>query len=251
MSKINCEHCREWMSSYLDNELDTQSRDRLSEHLLTCTECQQRLETLRALKAAVQHHSPYYTAPESLTKSLRLRLTSPAIENNDIWRTLRLWLAPVLSGALLAVALFLYVAAPSPEDNWTDEAVSSHVRSLMGDHLMDVASSDKHTVKPWFTGKLDFSPPVYDFSAEGFPLLGARLDYLQHQTAAALSYRHDKHIINAFVVPTAQADSQPQSQSSRGYNIVSWRQNHMHFIVVSDLDKGELEVFSQLIQRGL
>jgi anti-sigma factor RsiW len=129
--------------------------------------------------------------------------------------------------------------------------VSSHVRSLMGEHLMDVASSDKHTVKPWFTGKLDFSPPVYDFAAQGFPLLGGRLDYLQHQTAAALSYRHDKHIINTFIVPTSEADSPALTESRRGYNIVTWRQNHMRFIVVSDMDKGELEAFSQLTQKGM
>jgi anti-sigma factor RsiW len=92
---------------------------------------------------------------------------------------------------------------------------------------------------------------VYDFSAQGFPLLGGRLDYLQHQTAAALSYRHDKHIINTFVVPTTQADSGLQSQSKRGYNIVSWRQNHMRFIIVSDLDKQQLETLGQLTRKGL
>jgi anti-sigma factor RsiW len=127
--------------------------------------------------------------------------------------------------------------------------VSDHVRSLMAGHLNDVASSDKHTVKPWFTGKIDFSPPVYDFAEQGYPLIGGRLDYLENQTAAALSYRHNKHIINAFILPTMEGDSAPQSLSRRGYNIVSWRQNHMRFIAVSDLNKAELETFGQLVQK--
>lgn len=251
MNDTLCDFCSTWMNSYLDDELDAPMRQRFSEHLKQCDECQQRLEALSAMHTAVKTHLPYYAAPALLMENLRASLAPAPAKEHNIWRRLRLWLAPAVSTAMVAMALLLYVATPSTEDNWTDEAVSSHVRSLMGEHLIDVASSDKHTVKPWFTGKLDFSPPVYDFAAQGFPLLGARLDYLQHQTAAALSYRHDKHIINTFVVPTTQADSPPQSQSLRGYNIVSWRQNHMRFIIVSDMDKGELETFGQLIHSGL
>ncbi|MEB0079386.1 zf-HC2 domain-containing protein [Pseudomonas sp. CCI3.2] len=251
MSEMNCDLCRQWMTGYLDNELDASTQQQFTEHLMQCADCQQRLEALSLLSAAVKTHLPYFTAPTSLTHSLRSRLETAAMIQDDFWHRLRLWIAPALSAAFFAAALFLYVTTPSIEDSWTDEAVSSHVRSLMGEHLMDVASSDKHTVKPWFTGKLDFSPPVYDFSAQGFPLLGGRLDYLQHQTAAALTYRHDKHIINTFVVPTAEADRPPHTQTRRGYNIVSWRQNHMRFIIVSDLDKGELETFSQLTRTGL
>lgn len=251
MNEMNCDLCHELMHGYLDNELDKPAQQRFTEHWATCADCQKRLEELQMFKTAVKAHIPYYSAPASLTDSLRARLQPPMAPKTDLWQTLRNWLAPALSAAVFAAALVLYVATPSIDDNWADEAVSSHVRSLMGEHLMDVASSDKHTVKPWFTGKLDFSPPVYDFTAQGFPLLGGRLDYLQHQTAAALSYRHDKHIINTFVVPTTEADSPAQTQSRRGYNIVSWRQNHMRFIVVSDMEKGELEAFSQLTQKGM
>jgi anti-sigma factor RsiW len=257
MNDLNCEFCQELMHSYLDNELDKSMHFGFSEHLITCADCQQQLEELQVFKTAIKAHMPLYSAPASLIEGLRANLQEPppplphSMLKNDPWRILRNWLAPIMSATVFAAALALYIATPSVDDNWADEAVSSHVRSLMGEHLMDVASSDKHTVKPWFTGKLDFSPPVYDFAAQGFPLLGGRLDYLEHQTAAALSYRHDKHIINTFVVPTTEADSPAQTLSRRGYNIVTWRQNHMRFIVVSDMDKGELETFSQLTQKGL
>lgn len=257
MNELNCCLCHDLMHSYLDDELDKTMRFGFTEHLATCTECQHQLEELQLLKTAVKAKAPYYSAPASLTESLRASLQLPeepvptAAIKVDYWKNLRNWLAPLMSAGVFAAALALYIATPSVEDNWADEAVSSHVRSLMGEHLTDVASSDKHTVKPWFTGKLDFSPPVYDFAAQGFPLLGGRLDYLQHQTAAALSYRHDKHIINTFIVPTTEPDSPAQTESRRGYNIITWRQNHMRFIVVSDMDKGELETFSQLTQKGL
>jgi len=145
----------------------------------------------------------------------------------------------------------LYLAAPSAERPWLDEAVSSHVRSLMVDHLNDVVSSDRHTVKPWFTGKLDFAPPVFDFSQQGYPLLGGRLDYLQQQSAAALTYGHGRHVINLFILPTTQADGAAQNLSLRGYNLVAWRRNHLRFILVSDLEQGELAALGQLIQKGL
>ena len=248
---MNCGLCHTLMHSYLDNELETPVQERLTEHLVGCSECTRRLGEMKRLTSAVKAHAPYYRAPVSLIESIRSSLQSPPSSKTNAWKMICNWGAPVLSAAVFSAALFLYAQTPSSDDIWADEAVSSHVRSLMGEHLMDIASFDKHTVKPWFTGKLDFSPPVYDFSAQGFPLLGGRLDYLQHQTAAALSYRHDKHIINTFVVPTTQADSGLQSQSKRGYNIVSWRQNHMRFIIVSDLDKQQLEVLGQLTRKGL
>lgn len=131
-----------------------------------------------------------------------------------------------------------------------DEAVSSHVRSLMGEHLNDVVSSDRHTVKPWFTGKLDFSPPVFDYSAQGFSLLGGRLDYLQHQATAALSYRRARHIINVFILLSPEPDTPRRSQTIRGFNVVSWQANHMRFVLVSDAEKSELEALSQLLKGG-
>jgi anti-sigma factor RsiW len=254
MNDLTCSHCHELIHGYLDNELDTTTAATVAEHLASCADCQRLHDEAQLLIASVKTQATYYAAPDALTRSVFANLQSPKPSASSLWDLLRnparTWLAPAFSTIALALALVLYVATPSSEQPWMDEAVSSHVRSLMAEHLNDVASSDRHTVKPWFTGKLDFSPPVYDYSAQGYPLLGGRLDYLQHQTTAALSYGHAKHIINVFILPTSEPDKPRQHLSLRGYNIVSWQQNHMRFIVVSDLEKSELEAFSQLVEKG-
>jgi len=254
MNDLNCTHCRELIHGYLDHELDTATAANVTAHLSGCADCKRLHDEAKLLRASVKAHAPYYPAPDVLVQRIfsdpRLQTTPTKRFLERLRNTSRTWFAPVFSGMALAMAAVLYVATPSSEQPWIDEAVSSHVRSLMAEHLNDVASSDRHTVKPWFMGKLDFSPPVFDYSPQGYPLLGGRLDYLQHQTTAALSYGHAKHIINVFILPTTETDKPRQDISSRGYNIVSWQRNHMRFIVVSDLEKGELEAFSQLVEKG-
>jgi anti-sigma factor RsiW len=135
-------------------------------------------------------------------------------------------------------------------DHITQEIISGHVRSLMADHLTDVASSDQHTVKPWFNGKLDFSPPVKDLSDHGFPLVGGRLDYLENRPVAALVYRHRKHFINLFIWPSAHgSDIGKKTLASDGYNLIHWEESGMVYWAVSDLNIGELQEFAQLIQN--
>lgn len=251
MNEINCTLCHELIHGYLDHELDAATTANVAEHLAQCADCQRVHDEMQRLITSVKAHAPYYAAPDALTQQV---FATPPLPTSP-WQALRdasqKWLAPAFSAIALAMALVLYVATPSPEQPWLDEAVSSHVRSLMAEHLNDVVSSDRHTVKPWFTGKLDFSPPVFDFSAQGFPLLGGRLDYLQHQTTAALSYGRAKHIINVFILPTTETDQPRKSQSIRGYNVVAWQHERMRFIVISDLEKTELEVFSQLLEQGV
>jgi anti-sigma factor RsiW len=232
------------MHGYLDKELDPPTTATVAGHLAECAECAQLHDQVRLLMLGVKRQAPYYTAPASLTASV-FAAAAPPPNIVQRWRT---WFAPAFSAAALGLAVVLYVATPASEQPLMDEAVSSHVRSLMGEHLNDVVSSDRHTVKPWFTGKLDFSPPVVDYSAQGFVLLGGRLDYLQHQTTAALSYGRAKHIINVFILPTSEADTPQQSQAIRGFNVVSWQANHMRFVLVSDLEKSELEAFSQMLK---
>ncbi|QIH06913.1 MULTISPECIES: zf-HC2 domain-containing protein [unclassified Pseudomonas] len=254
MHEIDCKTCRDWLHGYLDTELEANAMAEVAVHLRHCAECAAECAEVQRLITETRAHAPYHVAPAALRRSLLASIEVPAASGGLLqkllgsrgWR----WLAPGFSTLALALSLALYLATPSSEQPWLDEAVSSHVRSLMVDHLNDVASSDRHTVKPWFTGKLDFAPPVFDFSAQGYPLLGGRLDYLQQQNVAALTYGRARHLINLFVMPTTQGDSEPQQQTLRGYNLVDWRHDHLRFILVSDLEPGELQALGQLVRKG-
>ncbi|EIK95438.1 putative transmembrane anti-sigma factor [Pseudomonas sp. M47T1] len=246
MTDLDHATCIGLLDAYLDQELAPAQRARVQAHLAGCPGCAQRFSELTRWVASVKTAAPRFPAPASLATLMHALHAPPAKRPRAAWFH---WLAPLGSALALALALVLYLNVPGTAPGLVDEAVSSHVRSLMGQHLNDVVSSDRHTVKPWFTGKLDFSPPVTDFGAAGFPLLGGRLDYLQHQTAAALTYGHGQHLINVFILPTAATDTPRQSLQSRGYNLVTWRQGHMQFVAVSDVDHSELERLAQLLNQ--
>jgi anti-sigma factor RsiW len=144
---------------------------------------------------------------------------------------------------------FWGVQASATDAGLTNEIVASHVRSLMANHLMDVASTDQHTVKPWFNGKVDFSPPVSDFTEQGYPLVGGRLDYLEHRSVAALVYRRHAHPINLFVWPDGAADQTEYLASEQGYHVVQWRRNGLRFAAVSDVNTEELKAFVDLVRQ--
>jgi anti-sigma factor RsiW len=132
-----------------------------------------------------------------------------------------------------------------------DEVVSSHVRSLQLDHLLDVASSDRHTVKPWFNGKLDFSPPVVDLAPQGFPLAGGRLDALDGHPVAVLVFHHDRHPINLYIWPATGPDAPPRMQQQRGYHLLQWTEGKMHYWVISDLARDELMSFAAAMRGSM
>jgi anti-sigma factor RsiW len=150
-----------------------------------------------------------------------------------------------LSTAAFAVTLALYLQQPSRGEQLDQELVASHVRSLMPDHLADVASTDQHTVKPWFAGKLDFSPPVVDLAPQGYALIGGRLDYLNQRPVAAMVYQHRKHILNLYVWPAAAVDAAPRASSRQGYQLLRWRQDGMQYSAVSDMNAGDLGEFAR------
>lgn len=240
----------ELLSALIDNELDVASAARITAHLDACAACRAQYDRLREAAAAVREDGHYFELPDGLAERLfpaAATAPTPAAAAKVV-RLLRNYLAPAVSLAALAASLMLYVATPGLSPSLEDEAVSDHIRSLMGTHLIDVVSSDHHTVKPWFAGKLDFSPPVSDFAGEGFALIGGRIDYLQHRDAAVLIYRHGKHVINVFIYPDAAGSDRVVVSEERGYNAVSWTRDTLHFVAVSDMDTSELQRLAGLLR---
>lgn len=255
---MDCESCRSWLHAYADNELDTGTAARIATHLGECPECRRRYDDIVALRTAVRERAPYFAAPAGLGSSVLAAIRAETRQDSRTWfgrcadllaRAARGWLAPALSAALVTAVVVLQVTVPSNRERLLEEAVSSHVRSLMADHLTDVASSDRHTVKPWFAGKLTYAPAVEDLARAGFPLVGGRLDYLREQAVAALVYRRNRHVINVFVVPANDAHSFAGVESVRGYNVATWRRDQIGYIAVSDLNTAELETFAALMRR--
>jgi anti-sigma factor RsiW len=230
--------------------------------LQECTTCAQAYENHKALSCTLKS-GPFYFRPSD---DLELRIRAALVESGlaasrptalaweATWRKL---LRP--SWAFLSVAASLAVVAlvalrlvpglqnPSPDHLLAEEVLASHVRSLMASHLTDVPSSDQHTVKPWFDGKLDFSPPVEDLGAQGFPLVGGRLDFLNDRPVAALVYQRRKHFINLFIWPSAQQSGQ-EAIMQHGYNLIHWTHSGMTYWAASDLNYRELGEFVHLVQ---
>ncbi|WP_317201506.1 anti-sigma factor [Janthinobacterium sp.] len=212
------------------------------------------------LSAAIKAQATRHRAPPGLRERILADLAPPAALSaaplRARWRdALRMqWArlgAAFVCGALVALALVAVRPPSGPANPLAQEVVAGHVRSLMVDHLEDVASTDQHTVKPWFAGKLDFSPPVHDLAKDGYPLIGGRLDYLDHRPVAALVYRSDRHTINVFVWPAdGAAAGGMETLSRQGFNIVAWRANGMRFWAVSDLNAGQLQAFAQKLRAS-
>jgi anti-sigma factor RsiW len=256
---VNCAEIRLLLHAHADGELDVAKSIELERHLKTCAACAVEIESLRSLKTALQESSSAlaYPAPDSLREKVRKMagisvLTLPREEKRPP-ETNRLWLWKSIAFGALAFAVLTVLLRPagiSPRDEFLNEAVASHIRSLMVGHLTDVASTDQHTVKPWFDGKLDFAPVVKDLATNGFPLIGGRLDYLNGRTVAALVYRHNKHLINVFVCPLSYAGiAQSGTENHAGYSVIYYDASGMFFCLVSDLNEKELNDLAQLIAR--
>jgi anti-sigma factor RsiW len=247
---VNCPESSD-LHPYFDDELDEPRRAAFAAHLAGCLKCSRELETQKALRLAFQEKSFRYTAPASLAQRVQSALRAHSRSGSPKNR-MRSWLATaaaLLVGVGLGAAGTLLVTAEKsqPSVDLPRDLVAAHVRSLMADHLEDVKSTDKHTVKPWFNGQVDFSPPVKDFTEQGYPLLGGRLDYLDDRPTAALVYGRAKHVINLFIWPAGGgADSPARALSRRGYNLLHWTTDGLDFWAVSDLNAEELGEFARL-----
>jgi anti-sigma factor RsiW len=233
-----------------DGELDAADALRAAQHRQNCAECRDAYAQLSATHALLRESAPRYQAPERLRRAIRSSLNiTKATASPPPARPRRPWWRDSASfgvGAALAACLTLYVFAPGQE-NFVDQVVASHVRALQPGHLEDVISTNQHTVKPWFDGRIDFAPPVKDLAAKQFPLLGGRLDYLDDRPVAALVYGSDKHVIDLYVWPIGKdgdtSKPMPQAAARNGYNTVRWSENGMDFWAVSDLEAAKLKDF--------
>jgi anti-sigma factor RsiW len=256
-----CKDIPDLVHAYADGELSGDQADALEAHLRDCADCTRLVEAQRGWQRTVRAGMTRFAA----TDRLRARLAVALTEADDAaaaprrqgagWRPLAM--AASLAFAIVASSgLTAYYTLPDEQDRMLDNVVSGHVRSLMASHLTDVPSSDQHTVKPWFHGRIDLAPPVDDLAPQGYKLVGGRLDYLDRQPAAALVYQHREHPINLFVVaaPTQTAGDGKlggvTSLSERGYNVLHWNAGGMAFWAVSDLDLAELKDFARLYQAS-
>ena len=246
-----CHETRDLIHAYLDGELDLLRSLEIERHLPACQACALMFQNHQALRSAITTGSLYHQAPDDLRR--RVRSAGRQVDQAESKSWLLSWRRLSVGASLAAVVVLVMALIPtwtrSPADDlMTKEVISAHVRSLMADHLVDVASSDRHTVKPWFNGRLDFSPPVTDLTERGFPLSGGRLDYLNNRPVAALVYRRQQHIINLFIWPSAQAPQKialkPVTQ--QGFHLIGCTSEGMTFLAVSDLNERELEEFVRL-----
>ena len=239
-----CSEKEQLLHGYFDGELDLMSSLEMEEHLKTCAECALELRSQQTMRGTLRSAGQYESAPQRLEDKIRAQLLSnmPAraaapVSKQRPWGQ---WLGAAAAIALIGFAAQAIIsnkrASSNSEALMAQEVVESHVRSLQLNHLMDVPSTDQHTVKPWFNGKLDFAPPVSDFSEQGFPLTGGRLDFIDHHNAAALVYMRRKHIINVFIWPQEnKADESSRTQTIDGYNIIHWDRGGFHYWVISDV----------------
>jgi anti-sigma factor RsiW len=251
---VECERARELIDAYVDRELDIGLSAEIQEHIESCADCRARYEGRRALGAHLREPGLYMAPPERLRGRIvdTIAAESPP---SSLRPARRQWLqlaAACIAAAVLGSGTTYLSLISGNRRTLTDEVVSNHVRSLLVENrVIDVPSSDEHTVKPWFNGKLDFAPPVVDLTSDGFPLLGGRLDYAGQRTVAALVYRHRQHIINLFLWPMddGAGNGGVAVESLQGYHVIHWSSGGMTYWAVSDLNPEDLKAFGDLVQR--
>ena len=253
---MSCQETQDLIHGYVDGELDLVRSIEIERHIKGCASCEQAYQAQRDLKTTLQASGLRYTSPPELRRHIRESLREAAqpapVRRDFIWLPALRWAGAVAALAFVAVTsweLGRISRAPSGEELVAQEVIAGHVRSLMANYLADVPSFDQHTVKPWFNGKLDFSPSVVDLAKDGFPLVGGRLDYLENRPVAALVYQRRKHFINLFIWPSPH-DGGQGGVMREGYNLIHWTQSGMAFWAVSDLNYNELEEFAKLIQKS-
>ncbi len=271
---MSCEEAIKLIDGYLDGQLDPIANQAIEQHLRECHNCDQAYKTHGSLIRAIGNATPYYKAPAELRERIQSSLREEMADRPDfardaqpllskrqprprtiLWETSWNWLAlaaAIIFAAIIALNLAPRLQRPGADQFLATQLIASHVRSLMANHLTDVASSDQHTVKPWLDTKLDFAPAVVDLSGEGFPLVGGRLDYLDNRPVAALIYQRRKHFINLFVWPAKpDATRTTKAMSRQGYQLLHWVDSDFNYWAVSDVNDKDLQAFKQLFEEQI
>lgn len=247
---MTCDRTNLLLNAYIDNELDVSHIIDFEQHLRTCVPCSRAVESARILSDSLRSlRVDEKPAPERIRNATRARLRKANRELRTPWFH---WGA-VAAGVAAVGVIGLFVVQPSGQrgkQSIAHDVMMSHVRSLMPNHLVDIASTDQHSVKPWFAGKVDFSPPVRDFAPRGFPLVGGRLDYIGSRPVAVLVYQRRQHVINCYIWPERQPDAGIASQTENGYHMAYWRTAGMEYWLISDLNDSELKQFANLIRES-
>lgn len=250
---MTCEEIRGLLSAYADGELDLVRELEIERHLRECPTCAEVVQRSRSLSSRLRDPALYHKPPANLHRRVRVSLRQRGAGRERVRPLALPWLGA--AAAVVLMALALWSALPgrptlAHDEMLAREVVAAHVRSLMlPRHTLDVESSDQHTVKPWFIGKVDVVPEVKDLTPQGFPLSGGRLEYLDDRPAAALVYTRAKHVINVFIWRTAPNDHPPEFLVRQGYHLIRWTDKERMFWVISDLNERELRQFAELLRR--
>ncbi len=247
---MNCNEARALLGPYVDSELDMAHQLEIESHLANCASCARIVENGQRLRSTIQSGGLRYEPSPALEARIRPALGREAKPAARPYAARWQWIAAA-AGVLLAIVLagkLPLFRTPAADTLIAQEVLDSHLRSLMPGHLTDVESSDRHTVKPWFDGKVDFSPPVEDFAGSGFPLAGGRLDSISGRAIAALVYRRNRHLINLYIWPSPAPPSPPVTSTLQGYNLVHWTQAGSACWLISDLNLAELQQLAALVR---
>ena len=244
---MTCDQAEPLLHALLDGELDAGHAREIEQHVATCAQCAAKLAAYRDLRGKLSGAKLKIPAPRAL--HTRIDRAIPAGNGLSRRAALKGFAAGSIASAALAASLVLFVNRDDEGSRIAGEALSAHLRSLQAEHLTDVLSTDQHTVKPWFAGRLDVAPPVADLTTQGFTLIGGRLDYIDGKPVAAIVYRRRKHVINLFVLQNAPARPEvPRAETIQGFNLLRWSERGLSLLAVSDLEADELAEFKTRYQ---
>lgn len=250
---MTCSEAEILLHALLDGELDAGNARDVEAHVQLCPQCGPQLAGYRELQRTMQVAQLRFTAPARLRRRIDEAIPArPAARTSSRRSVLKGFVMGTALSTAMAATVLVAIVRPDQDQRLLGDIVSAHVRSLQADHLTDVRTSDQHTVKPWFNGKVDIAPPVVDLTAKGFLLLGGRLDYIDGQPVASIVYRRRQHVINLFVAQTASMEHRAaRTDTLQGYNVRRWSDRGLNYWAVSDLAKDELAEFGEKFERAM